>query len=73
MAKTLLRRKTVLENGIIIKKWYCTKNIKKANPTFTINEGWNIQNESDCTPPCPGPKSSGYYECIGGQCIYIPY
>lgn len=74
MEKVLLRRKTVLENGIIVKKWYCTKKMLKraenSNKGFVL--GWNIQGDKDCTPPCPAASSEGYYDCIGGNCVFFP-
>lgn len=75
MEKVLLRRKTVLDNGIIVKKWYCTKKIlkhsKNVNKGFVL--GWNIQGDKDCTPPCPAPTTEGHSDCIGGSCVLIPW
>lgn len=73
MEKTLLRRKTVLENGVIIRKVCYTKKIVKANTELGLQQGWNIEGETGCTPACPAPTSQGYYECSGGNCIFIPF
>ena len=27
----------------------------------------------DCNPPCPADKKDGYYQCVSGNCVYVPY
>ena len=75
MEKIILRRKTVLENGKVINKWYCTKKIANHtnNKKLNLSVGWNITKDGLCSPACPPPDAHGMWECIGGNCIYIPY
>jgi len=74
MEKILLKRKTVLECGVIIKKWYCNKKMLKhpKNANKGLIFGWNIEGDKECTPACPGASSEGYYLCIGGNCVFFP-
>jgi len=28
---------------------------------------------ADCIPECPDDTKSGYYQCVGGNCVYVPF
>lgn len=74
MEKVLLRRKLVLENGIYIHKWYCTKKILESNPNKGFTLGWNIEmsgEDCDATHPCT-QRPGGLTECVSGKCVFIP-
>lgn len=75
MEKILLRQKTVLDGGIVIPKWYCTKKIANHpnNKKLNLSVGWNTVKEGDCSPACPPDDLHGIWRCQGGQCVYIPY
>lgn len=76
MEKTLLRRKTVIENGIIINKIFVPKKVyvkhRALNTNTKVVEGWNIDNPS-CNPPCSQATSTYFEECISGECVRYYY
>lgn len=72
MEKVLLRRKTVLEDGIIKNKFKITNKIIATNPNLTLEKGWT---DGDPTEPsgCPPPTEAYYYVKVAGECVKVPY
>lgn len=77
MKKILLRTRKIIEGGIISEEAYVTSKIAKhtLNRHLSLKTGWQGRNVNGCSGDegCPPPNANGYYDCIGENCVFIPY
>lgn len=80
MKKIYFKSRRAIENGITSEDVYISRRTAshKNNKHLSLTIGWRQLDNSACTEGdegdgCPKSTAHGYYECIGGNCVFFPY
>lgn len=73
--QVLYKSRKIISNGELVEQVYITKKVArhKLNKDLGLEVGWvSKRGVVDCNPKCPAATALGYYDCIGGNCVFFP-
>lgn len=45
----------------------------ELNSHLKLSPGYVAFGDPGCPKGCPSDTSTGYYQCVGGNCVYVPF